>query len=256
VTHRFLVPADRVQGDSVSFSTEQWHQLHAVLRVRIGDRVRVFDGHDRIDRVVEIVSPGAGRVVDQQPQATEPRTRLIAHPALLQRDKFEPVLQKLTEIGVAAIGPVLTARGIVREAPDAHRQMRWQAILREAAEQCGRGVVPELLPACAFSRAIERAAMAGTVVMAFEGERQHTLREGLAGARSTVSRSTVSLFVGPEGGFAPDEVALARQAGVRLTTLGPRILRSETASPTLAALVLYELGDLSSHIMASDDQRP
>ena len=75
-----------------------------------------------------------------RPQAAEPRTRLVVYPALLQRDKFEPVLQKLTEIGAAAIVPLLTARGVVREAPDEHRQMRWRSILRESAEQCGRGV--------------------------------------------------------------------------------------------------------------------
>jgi 16S rRNA (uracil1498-N3)-methyltransferase len=143
---------------------------------------------------------------------------------------------------------VLTSRTIVREAPDEKRQVRWRAILREAAEQCGRGVVPELLPALPFSQAIERASAESTVVMAYEGERRRTLAEALAGARPIVS-----LFVGPEGGFAPEEVEQAQAAGVRLTTLGPRILRSETASPLLAALVLYELGDLSS---ADDDERP
>jgi 16S rRNA (uracil1498-N3)-methyltransferase len=248
IKHRFLVPADRIQADAVSFSTEQWHQLHVVLRLRIGDRVGVFDGIAPFDHVVEIVGSGLGRVLDRRRQASEPRTCLVVYPSLLQRDKFEVVLQKLTETGVAAIVPVLTSRTIVREAPDEKRQVRWRAILREAAEQCGRGVVPELLPALPFSQAIERASAESTVVMACEGERRRTLAEALAGARPIVS-----LFVGPEGGFAPEEVEQAQAAGVRLTTLGPRILRSETASPLLAALVLYELGDLSS---ADDDERP
>jgi 16S rRNA (uracil1498-N3)-methyltransferase len=239
--HRFFVAAEQLAGDLVSFSTEQWHQLHAVLRLRSGDRVRVFDGRAPVDRVVELTGAAAGRVVDSQPQAAEPRTRLVVYPALLQRDKFEPILQKLTEIGAAAIGPLLTTRGVVRDAPDERRQVRWRAILREAAEQCGRGVVPELLPALAFGSAVARAAAEGTVLMAYEIEKQCTVHDGLVGAQRTVS-----LFIGPEGGFAPEEVTCARDTGARLVTLGPRILRSETASPLLAALVLYELGDLSS----------
>ena len=151
------------------------------------------------------------------------------YPALLQRDKFEPVLQKLTEIGAAAIVPVITARGLVREAPDERRRERWRAILREAAEQCGRGVLPVLLPAQTFAQAIGSAE--GTVIMAYERERRRQLRAVLQ-----PGTTTVSLFVGPEGGFAPEEAACAERAGAHLVTLGPRVLRTETASPVLAAL--------------------
>lgn len=245
VKHRFFVSGDQVHGDAVTFSTEQWHQLHAVLRLRLGDRVRIFDGVEPVDRGVELVGPASGRIVDVRAQPVEPRTHVVVYPALLQRDKFEVVLQKLTEVGAAAIVPVLTARSLVRQPPDDSRQARWRAILREATEQCGRGVVPELLPTLDFPRAIEHALGKGRVVLAYEDELRGTLREALVGAPRTVS-----LFVGPEGGYAPDEAALAREAGSRLVTLGPRILRTETASPLLAALVLYELGDLSS---AQDD---
>jgi 16S rRNA (uracil1498-N3)-methyltransferase len=239
--HRFLLSAGQIQGDLVSFSTEQWHQLDSVLRFRAGDRVRVFTENEPVDQIVELVGVAAGRVVACWPQALEPRTRLLVYPALLQRDKFETVLQKLTEIGAAAIVPLLTARGVVRDAPDDRRQTRWRAILREAAEQCGRGVVPELVGALPFSPALERATADGTVLVAYEGEKRRSVHDALAGAQRTVS-----LFIGPEGGFAPEEIAFARQTGARLITLGPRVLRSEAASLLMAALVLYELGDLSS----------
>jgi 16S rRNA (uracil1498-N3)-methyltransferase len=241
VKHRFCVSGDQVHGDAVTFSTEQWHQLLAVLRLRIGDSVRVFDGVEPVDRHVELIGPASGRVLDVQPQPPEPRTRVVAYPALLHRDKFEIVLQKLTEVGAAAIAPVLTARSLIRQPPDEGRLVRWRAILREATEQCGRGVVPELLPALDLAQALECAAGEGRVVMAYEGERRGTLRAALDAAPRTVS-----VFVGPEGGYAPDEADAARAAGARLITLGPRVLRTETASPLLAALVLYELGDLSS----------
>jgi 16S rRNA (uracil1498-N3)-methyltransferase len=243
--HRFCVSADRLRDETVAFSTEQWHQIHLVLRLRRGDTVRVFDGVERVDRTVELTGPATGRVLDIRPQAPEPQTHLVAYPALLQRDKFEPVLQKLTEIGVAAIVPVVTTRSLVRKLPDERRQARWRAILREATEQSGRGVIPELSPGLQFEQALERAKAEGTVVMAYEGERRRVLRDALSG-----SHTAVSLFVGPEGGFDPAEARCAEEAGAHLITLGPRILRTETASPLLAALVLYELGDLSS---ARDD---
>jgi len=245
VKHRFFVSGDQVHGDAVTFSSEQWHQLHTVLRLRIGECVGVFDGVEPVDRRVELVGPATGRIVDAQPQPPEPRTRLVVYPSLLQRDKFELVLQKLTEVGAAAIVPVLSARALVRQPPDAGRQARWRAILREAAEQCRRGVVPELRPALDFGQAIEQATGEGTVIMAYEEERRRSLRAALEGVQDTVS-----IFVGPEGGYTAEEAAAARQAGAELITLGPRILRTETASPLLAALVLYELGDLSS---AQDD---
>jgi 16S rRNA (uracil1498-N3)-methyltransferase len=236
--HRFFVESDQIEADEVRFAEDQAHQLRSVLRLRAGDQVRVFDGLLARDRVVELIDVVRGRIVGELPQAPEPRTRLVVYPALLQRDKFEPVLQKLTELGAAAVAPVITARGLVRDAPDERRAVRWRAIVREAAEQCGRGVVPELRAAVRFADAIGIAE--GTRLVAYERERHLSLRAAL------LERPTaVSLFVGPEGGYTSEEADYARSAGAQLITLGPRVLRTETASPVLAALVLYELGDLS-----------
>ena len=206
--HRFL--ASSISSDTVTFSAEQSHQMRHVLRLRPGDRVRVFDGATPRDLLVQLTGEG-GVVIGECPQRAEPRTRLIVYPALLRREKFEPVLQKLTELGATAIVPLLTVHSLIREPPDGHRMDRWRAIVREATEQCGRGCLP-------------------------------VLRQALADRPQTLS-----LLVGPEGGFSQDEVDAARHAGARVVTLGPRILRAETAALVAAALVLYELGDLSSH---------
>jgi 16S rRNA (uracil1498-N3)-methyltransferase len=237
--HRFLTTERH--GDEVEFSPAQARQIERVLRLRRGDRVRAFDGEAPIDLVVELTGPSVGRVVERCPQPTEPRTRLIAYPALLRREKFEPVLQKLTELGVAAIVPVLTARGLVRVPPDAARLARWQTILQEATEQSGRGRVPRLHPGLPFEAAIEQATHEGATLVAYEEEHHATLRQALRDGGDTVS-----IFVGPEGGFTRGEARLAQEIGACVITLGPRILRTETASPVLAALVLHERGDLSS----------
>jgi 16S rRNA (uracil1498-N3)-methyltransferase len=238
MTQRFWVRSDQLQPDQVTFSAAQAHQIRSVLRLRAGDQVRVFDGLVPEDRVVELLDASRARVIGTVPQAAEPRTCLTVYPALLQRDKFELVLQKLTEVGAAAIAPVITCRSLVRTAPDDARLARWTAILRESTEQSGRGVVPTLLPTLGFAQAI--ASAEGTRVVAYERERQRSLADALA-----MRPACISLFVGPEGGFTPEEIDCARQARAELVTIGPRLLRAETASPVLAALVLYELGDLS-----------
>jgi 16S rRNA (uracil1498-N3)-methyltransferase len=238
MTHRFFVLAEQLSGEQVSFSPAQAHQIRNVLRLGRGDRVRAFDGTVARDWVVELIEPSHGRVVGTCAHASEPRTRLDVYPALLQRDKFEPVLQKLTELGARSITPVIAARGLVRQAPDERRYARWVSIVREAAEQCGRGRAPCLQPVQPLVSALTSAP--GTRVIAYEGERRRGLGDAL-GDRP----EHVALFVGPEGGFSPEEIDCARRTDARVVSLGPRVLRSETASPVLAALVLYELGDLS-----------
>src|SRR6266568_802909 len=151
---RFFVEGWQFVGETINFTERQTHQIRHVLRLRAGDQVRVFDGSALLDYLVELTEPERGEVIGHCQQALEPRTKLVACPALLQRDKFESVLQKLTEVGVTTIAPVITARGLVREPPDERRQVRWRAILREAAEQSGRGVVPALRPTQTLSQAI------------------------------------------------------------------------------------------------------
>lgn len=260
MTHRFLVAASQVNGQTVSFSASQTHQLRKVLRLRGNEVVHVFDGSSSVDLVVRLTSADSGRIEGTLPHAAEPATRLVAYPALLQRDKFEQVLQKLTEVGVACVVPVLTARSVVRDLPDDRRQARWQAIIGEAVEQSNRGLVPGLAQPMAFEAAIRHAVGEGLTLVAYERETRGTLEAPLSHARDRLGdgsaagrRLTVSMFVGPEGGYTADEVAAAEAAGAQLITLGPRILRTETASPILAALVLYQLGDLSS-AHASDER--
>lgn len=243
--HRFYVPPDRIDDGRVRFTADQARQLASVLRRRPGDGVRVFDGTAPTDYLVDLTVVthviAEGRIRGTVDQPGEPRTRLHAYPSLLSRDKFEQVLQKLVEVGAAAVTPVLTARSLVRQAPEPSRHRRWQAIMREAAEQSGRAAVPVLHTARELARALAEARAAGPALLADEGEQRLGVRAAL---RDLPREGPLALFVGPEGGYAPEEVALAREAGARVVSLGPRILRTETASPVFAALVLYELGDV------------
>jgi 16S rRNA (uracil1498-N3)-methyltransferase len=262
--HRFFITPAQIRGAAVWFDDEQAHQMRRVLRLRPGARVVALDGAGwQYEVVLEEVgnSRAAGRVAARTPATGEPRVRLTLCQSLLQRDKFEWVLQKGTEIGVAAFVPVITRRSLVREGDVGENKLeRWRRIIKEAAEQSGRGALPSLseprplaaalsgLPSGSLplrGRVRERglAEPATRALIAWEGEPERTLRQALS---ETNGLTDVALFIGPEGGYEAAEVEEATAHGVLPMTLGRRILRTETAAVVGAALVLYELGEMGA----------
>jgi len=162
--------------------------------------------------------------------------------ALPEKERFELVLEKLTELGVNRIVPMTTARSSTVEARDAGQKKshRWPEVVRRAAIQCRRAQLPELGPCLSLSEALQEAATSDVRLFLYEGEPVWTLREALRGERP----QRLALFIGPEGGFTPEEVEQARAAGVLPVSLGPRILRTETAAIAACAALQFALGDL------------
>jgi 16S rRNA (uracil1498-N3)-methyltransferase len=166
---------------------------------------------------------------------------------VLKAQKFEWVLQKGTELGVAEFVPVVCSRSIVGDLEDANRKLgRWQRVIREAAEQSRRGRLPVLQPALLFDQACQAARQSGGLgLVPWEGERAAGLKSALAAAGAVGGQpGSVNLFIGPEGGLSIEEIETARRYGLQAVSLGPRILRAETAGLVAAAAILYELGDL------------
>jgi len=177
------------------------------------------------------------RLVARAPARGEPAIRLHLYQGLLKANKFEAVLQKGTELGVASFTPVRCLR-CVAGAPSPARHGRWRKIVQEAAEQSRRGRLPPVHPVLSLEEALATAP--GLRLLPWEGETVQGLRAALAAAPV----SEVSLFIGPEGGWAEAEVALAVAQGATPVGLGPRILRAETAGLVAAAAILYHCGEL------------
>ena len=244
--HRFFISPNQLRGPVVRFDDDQAHQMRRVLRLRPGARVLALDGQGwQYEVQLEEVSNSRvkGLVVTKSEAIGEPRVRLTLFQSLLQRDKFEWVLQKGTEIGVAEFVPVITRRSLVRDADDvgANKLERWRRIIKEAAEQSGRGALPSLSGPIPFAAAASEALSHSRTLIAWEGETTRTVRDVLGGLSEVAS---VALFIGPEGGFEAAEVEEATSYGTIPVTLGRRILRTETAAVVGAALVLYELGEM------------
>ena len=185
-----------------------------------------------------------GRIISRREGHGEPAVRLILYQAMIRPERFEWALQKCTELGVSRFIPVITRRTERRSRDvSANRRERWERIIREAAEQSRRSRLPTLDKPRALEEALKSAPK--PVLMAWEGETIHSLKSSLEDrAHDESDQDTVSIIVGPEGGFDHDEVELAREHGAVTIGLGNRILRSETAAVALTVAVMHELGEL------------
>lgn len=237
-THRFFLPPESFEPDQVSFPDEIAHQIRRVLRLRAGDVVIALDGSgmEYVVRLHRVSEDLRGTVEDRRPNAAEPSVFLVLYVAMLKAHKLELVLQKCTEVGVSSFVPVTTERSVAHE-PGPGRQRRFAAIVREAAEQSGRGVVPVVHEPLPFRKAVDEAMSSGPAFLLWERERDTRVD------RVTPGETRVSVFVGPEGGFTEQEVREAVDRGATRLSLGQRILRAETAAIVGSALVLARLGD-------------
>lgn len=214
-----------------------------VLRLRAGESLTLCDGHgtDYPCTVLESTSDGLLlRVGEPQPNRSEARVKVIVCQCLPKSDKLETVVQKSVELGAVAIWPIECARCVARwDKKSVDKKLaRLQKIALEAAMQSGRGLVPEVLPPASFRAALEAAVREGEALLFYESGGQ-SLKSALKAAKDRLF-----LFVGPEGGFEPEETALAEELGAKLLTLGPRILRTETAPLAALAAVMYETGGM------------
>lgn len=242
---RFFIPAQQIKDDTVFLLGEDRHHLLNVLRRGVGAEITVLNGkgQEYLVRVTEIgPEKVAGVIIKQVERSTEPRVKLNLVQSLPKADKFEFILQKNTELGVGSFQPVISERSTIRLDPDqaVKKEERWRKIIQEAAEQSGRQIIPVLEPVRVWQDLFTN--IQGLALIPWEGEREKTLRQVLETSKSLPERVTV--LIGPEGGFSQNEVELAVKAGVIPVTLGPRILRTETAGLVVAAAVLYHFGDL------------
>src|SRR6266849_4210639 len=223
------------------------HQVRDVLHLNVGEHLILLDNSG--DEVVAAVarSSKAGvevHLLERRPGKREPGVRIVLCQGLLKSARFEWVLEKGTELGVSVFAPILCRRSMAGlEDSGPSKQQRWQRIIQEAAEQCGRSRLPELLPARPLMHALNDILPGALALMPWEEEHGQTLREALVPAlnREDPQPITVVLFIGPEGGLMTEEVTLAQRYGVQVVSLGQRILRAETAALATIANVMYEL---------------
>lgn len=240
---RFFVSPEELLNDSLALVGE--NAVHAkVLRLKIGEEVLVCDGQGK-ECVCEISDVSSGQITlnvkFRQESKSEARVRASIYMAFPKADKLEHVIQKATELGVYEIVAFPSARCVSKPDEKSLKKKleRWQKIAASAAEQSGRGRIPEVLVLGSFSEALKRAMTADKAILFYENERATTLRMALEEAPF----ESISLLSGPEGGLEMGEVEKARDAGLHICTLGSRILRCETAPLCALSAVMYAVGE-------------
>lgn len=239
---RFFVEPDALCQERIILTGE--NAAHArVLRLKVGESVLLCDGcgEEALCEVEQTQGNVVLRVIERKASQSEAKVKVTLYMALPKAEKLEHVIQKATELGAERIVSFPTVRCVSRpdEKSIQKKLERWQKIASSAAEQSGRGVIPEVVFLPSYQKALEQASLADISILLYENEHSTTLRMAL----EKMPFSSVSLVSGPEGGFEESEVAQAEAMGIQVCTLGSRILRCETAPLCALSAVMYAAGE-------------
>ena len=246
---RFFVRKEQITDGMIRILGDDAHHIARSLRMAAGEKITVCD-MQRMEYQCELVEfeddkSVLARILTSRQMNTEPPFVAHLYQALPKGDKMDTVIQKAVECGVASIVPFESERCVVRCKPEQEdkKTERRQRIATEAAKQCGRGSIPEVVPTCRFSDVLQRACAVDIPIFCYEGEDTVPLRQLLQQKRTqlpTDATPTISIVVGSEGGFSGAEAQAAKNAGFLMAGLGRRILRTETASSFVLSALVYE----------------
>lgn len=240
---RFFVVPEELADDVIILTGENVHHAK-VLRLKRGEQVLVCDGEGH-ECLCAVLDPDGDnfslKVLERRQASSEAQVKVSVYMAYPKADKLEHVIQKATELGASEIIAFPTSRCVFKaDAKTIGKKLeRWQKIAASAAEQSGRGVIPQVLTLGSYAEALERAKNADKAILFYEHEQATTLRMALAES----GYCTVSILTGPEGGLSTQEVEQARTAGLQVCTLGSRILRCETAPLCALSAIMYDAGE-------------
>ncbi len=237
---RFFVSPEELGNDNIQLVGE--NASHAkVLRLKVGEQVLVCDGEGKECLCAVVDSSWNLEVLERRESVSEPGVQVSVYMAFPKADKLEHVIQKATELGVYEIVAFPSARCVSKPDEKSLKKKleRWQKIAASAAEQSGRGRIPQVVILPSFAEALKRGAQTDLPMMFYENEQATTLHMAL----NSGEWKSAALLTGPEGGLEEKEVKQAMEAGWKVCTLGKRILRCETAPLCALSAVMYAAGE-------------
>ncbi|MBC8590775.1 RsmE family RNA methyltransferase [Wansuia hejianensis] len=242
---KFFVESDQIIEDKIFILDKDVKHIRDVLRLRTGDRIEIscdgviylcqIDDILRDKVILDILSNSKGE--------NEPEIEIVLFQGLAKSNKMDFIIQKGTEIGIKDFYGVITDRTIVKIKDikkEKNKISRWDLIAEEAAKQSKRDYIPKIKGIISFDEMIELIKDEESIIVPYEDEENLSIGNGLRNIKS----KKINLIIGPEGGFEPDEIQKIEDIGGKIVSLGPRILRTETAGFVSATIILYELGKL------------
>lgn len=243
--YHFFVEPSQIQGNKIIITGKDVNHIKNVLRMKPGEEIAVSNGLDGKEYHCGIAEWYEDRIVCDlffvKEEGVELASKIYLFQGLPKADKMELIIQKAVELGVYEIIPVASRRAVVKlDAKKAESKLiRWQAIAEAAAKQSKRGIIPKIKEVMSFQEAVAYSSCAQVKIIPYElAQGMERTKEIISGIRPG---EPVAVFIGPEGGFAEEEIEMAMQAGIEPVTLGRRILRTETAGMAVLSVIMYHL---------------
>lgn len=244
--HRFFVDKENIGNQSITIIGEDVRHIKNVLRLNEEDIITICD-KQKTDYITKIVKFNKDEIVCEilgsKTSNSEPPVDVILYQGIPKSTKMDLIIQKSTELGVVKIIPVITERTVVKiqdRKKEEKKLERWQKISEESAKQSKRGIIPEICQILTFDEMLKTLKDNSLTIVPYENEEKVGIKEIL----KDKGNKKINIIIGPEGGFEEGEIESLKNIGSKIVSLGPRILRTETAGFTASAIVLYELGDL------------
>lgn len=244
--HKFFVKTDNIINDKINITNDDVRHITKVLRLKIGDSIQICDGNEN-EYICDIVEINKKSVICQIKEKfknrNESNINIVLFQGLPKAQKMELIIQKGVEIGVKEFYPIITERVVVKtDGKDISNKLeRWNRIAYEAAKQSNRGIIPTVNNLISFEEALDILKRFDLIVVPYEKEKSTSFKELFNESRDY---KNIAVIIGPEGGFSEEEINIFIKNGFKPITLGPRILRTETAGLVASTILLYELSDI------------
>ena len=242
---KFFVDKNSIGEKNIEITGDDANHIATVLRAKVDEEIVICDGYgtDYRCRLIGINKKQVlAEIIEKFKNENEPDLKITLFQGLPKGDKMELVIQKCIEIGVDKIVPVMTENTVVKIGDKAEKKnIRWNKIAESAAKQCGRGKIPHVDKIISFKEAIESIKDLDTAIIPYEKETKNSIKKFATNFKG----NSIGIFIGPEGGFSEEEIALCKENGIESVTLGKRILRTETAGLVTSVILLYELEGLN-----------
>lgn len=243
--HRFFINKDQIIENKIFIIGSDVKHIRDVIRLRIDEEIEIScNGITYLCTIKDILKEKIiTTIINSKIGANESKVEIVLFQGLSKGNKMELIFQKGTEVGIKEFFPVATHRSVVKIKEIKKEQSkveRWQLIVDEASKQSKRDYIPKVKGIISFDDMIEILKGEDNILVPYEDEVVHTIKEGLL----DIKTSKINVVIGPEGGFEISEIQKLKEIGSKIVTLGPRILRTETAGLVAATIILYELGNL------------
>lgn len=243
---KFFIENKNVKENKIIIKNDYNH-IKNVLRKNVGDTLEICNKETLENYMCAISKIDTDKIecdiIEKLEENTESNLKITIYQGLPKSEKMELIIQKTVELGAYEFVPLEMKRCVVKLKDKAKKIERWQKISEVASKQCGRNIIPKVNEVCTIKDLCNKINIYDSVIVAYEDEENYSIKQEIENIKTNKNISKVAIVIGPEGGIAPEEIKILKEAGAKIVTLGKRILRTETVPIALTSIIIYELDE-------------